>query len=167
MKQSAEQGFITLIQEHMGILHKVVRLYAVHEEDKKDLYQEILYQSWKSFDSFNGSAKFSTWLYRVSLNTALTQRRKETTKPLHSSLEVATQVAAPTAAYSDEAQLLLDAVRQLPEVDRLLVSLHLDGYENAALADITGLSKNNVAVKLHRIKQELSKKLTAYEHGPA
>lgn len=148
-----EQAFLSLVQAHSGIIHKVIRLYVDHEEDRKDLYQEILCQVWISMERFDQRSKFSTWLYKVGLNTVLTFKRKEK-KPMAT---VADDMAF--SEPSDEAERLLVAIKHLEEIDRLIITLHLEGYENDEVAEITGISKNYVAVKLHRIKGELMKKL--------
>ena len=76
MGEAIRSDFLHLLQKHSGILHKIIRLYADDPEDRRDLYQEMLYESWRAFPAFRGEAAFSTWLYRVALNTALTFRRK-------------------------------------------------------------------------------------------
>lgn len=149
--------YMTLIRENSGIIHKVIRLYIDNAEDQKDLYQEILLQAWHSFTRFDGRSKFSTWLYKVSLNTVLTFRRKNDRLPTDE-LEKAAYKVIP-GEKNDDTELLLMAIKEMGETDRAIISLHLDGYENEEIADITGLTKNHVAVKLHRIKQQLIKKL--------
>jgi len=148
-----EQAFLSLVQNHSGIIHKVIRLYVDHEEDRKDLYQEILCQVWISMERFDQRSKFSTWLYKVGLNTVLTFKRKE--KQAMATVAEEMVFTEP----SDEAERLLAAIKHLSEIDRLIITLHLEGYENEEIADITGISKNNVAVKLHRIKAVLLQKL--------
>nr|WP_255474239.1 RNA polymerase sigma factor [Pontibacter qinzhouensis] len=114
-----------------------MRLYVDHPEDRKDLYQEIIGQAWKSFGAYNGEAKFSTWLYRVSANTVLLYRRK----PVHKnhSLEELGHLEPNSSGEgpSEQSLLLLAAIKQLPETDRLLMSLHLDGYANEEIADVS------------------------------
>lgn len=150
---NTQQEFLTLIRQHQGIVYKLVNLYARNEEDKKDLYQEILLQAWKSYASFRGEAQFSTWLYRIALNTILTANRK--TQPIY----VAEVPEALEHPNGEERQRLQAAIRQLPETDRAIISLHLDGYDNKEIAAIVGISANNTGVKLHRIRQQLSKML--------
>lgn len=156
-QKDLQSTYMTLIKENSGIIHKVIRLYIDNSEDQKDLYQEVLLQAWHSFTRFDGRSKFSTWLYKVSLNTVLTFRRKNDRLPTDD-LEKAAYKAA-QGEKNDDTELLLMAIKEMGETDRAIVSLHLDGYENEEIADITGLTKNHVAVKLHRIKQQLVKKL--------
>lgn len=155
----SEKEFVALVNENRGIIYKVIRLYIYHEEDTRDLYQEIVFQAWKSYPRFDGRSKFSTWLYRVGLNTVLTFKRRPVVVVPHEDL--ASLNVAQTKTNTDESEALYAAIRQLPEIDRMIISLHLDGYENEEIAEITGLTKNNTAVKLHRIKDILIKKLKA------
>ncbi len=154
-----QRDFTALINQNRGIIYKVIRLYITNEEDERDLFQEILFQAWKSYPRFDGQSKFSTWLYRVGLNTVLTFKRRPVVVVPHEDL--ASLNLAHTKTNTDESEALYLAIRQLPEIDRMIITLHLDGYENEEIADITGLTKNNVAVKLHRIKEALTKKLKA------
>ncbi len=137
----------------------MIRLYINNEEDEKDLFQEILFQAWKSFPNFDGRSKFSTWLYRVSLNTVLTFKRRPIKVQAHENLELLNHPSE--KVEPDESDALYYAIRQLNEIDRMIITLHLDGYENEEIAEISGLTKNNTAVKLHRIKDGLIKTLKA------
>lgn len=153
-----EQEFINLLQQHSGIIHKVLYLYVDDTEDKADLKQEIQLQAWKAKDRFRGDSTFSTWLYRVALNTVLTFQRKRKVKP--TSLENI-EVRQDLQESSERSDLLLRAIKNLTVIDKTIITLHLDDYDNGEIADITGLTKNNVGVKLHRIKEQLKKTLNA------
>lgn len=155
---ASEKEFTQLIEQNRGIIFKVIRLYVNHEEDEQDLFQEILFQAWKSYPRFDGRSKFSTWLYRVALNTTLTFKRRP---QVVSTIEDMTSlnVSAAEKPFNDESESLYHAIRELNELDRAIITLHLDGYENEEIAEITGLTKNNVAVKLHRVKDGLIQKL--------
>ncbi len=164
MGEAKQLDFQLLLQQHAGILHKIIRLYVDDPEDRRDLRQEMLYEAWRAYPSFRGEAAFSTWLYRVALNTALTFRRKALRRPATTDLEAVRQLPAdPPESLSPQAELLYRTIRELPEADRAIITLHLDGYENEAIADIAGLTKNHVAVKLHRIKTALENRLTDRE----
>lgn len=158
MADLRQDDFTALVDQNRGIIYKVIRLYVNHDEDEKDLFQEILFQAWKSYPRFDGRSKFSTWLYRVSLNVVLTFRRREVKVKPHDDLE-SFQAIAPDSHPRDDAEALYAAIRQLHEIDRMIISLHLDGYDNEEIGEISGMSKNNVAVRLHRIRESLSKKL--------
>lgn len=145
--------FIKLIENHEGIIHKVIGLYIHEEEQKKDLFQEILLQSWKSYKNFKGNSKFSTWLYRVSLNTALNFYKKENK---HDKIKEKVHVeSVEKPKFDDRADSLYYLIKKLNEIDRMLITLHLEGYKNQEIAKIAGISKNNANVKVHRIKLKL------------
>lgn len=156
-----ERAFTELIDQNRGILYKVIRLYVRHEEDERDLFQEIILQAWRSYPNFKGNSKFSTWLYRVALNTVLTFKRRPQLVVPHEDLALL-KTSTGEKNPVEETEALYIAIRELNEIDRMIVTLHLDGYENEEIADIAGLTKNNTAVKLHRIKEVLIKKLKAY-----
>ena len=149
----SEKDFLLKIKEHQNIIYKLVHLYAVNEEDKKDLYQEILLQAWKSYPAFKGAAKFSTWLYRLSLSTIFTVRRKVERIEFTDTNKLENHLSSTT--NSDEKERLYKAIRALPETERAIISLQLDGYDNKEIAEIMGISSNLAGVKLHRGKQQL------------
>ncbi len=157
----SEAEFLEQVRTNQGIIYKLVGLYAADAEEKKDLYQEVLLQAWKSWSSFRGDAKFSTWLYRLCLNTILTQKRKNSLLEYKESLEPLTPAEQHTSIQKENVQSLQKAIRQLAETDRAIISMHLDGYENSEIAEVLGITTNNVAVKLHRCKQQLANLLTA------
>ncbi len=114
------------------------------------MYQEIVLQSWKTYPAFRGDAKFSTWLYRVSLNTIFTLNRKVNRVQYGGVPETG------IPGRSDESERLYKAIRTLPETERAVISLHLEGYDNREVGEIIGITPNLVAVKIHRIRQQLS-----------
>ncbi|MCU0382991.1 MAG: RNA polymerase sigma factor [Cyclobacteriaceae bacterium] len=156
MAKEPSQEFIAQLNQSKGILYKVIRLYINDPDDEDDLFQEIVYQAWKSYPRFEGKSKFSTWLYRIALNTVLTFKRK---LKLVTPIEDLTSMNVLDDAPKDETELLYLAIRSLNEIDRMIISLHLDGYDNEEIGSISGLSKNNVAVKLFRIREALTKKV--------
>ena len=158
-----KDDFILLIKDNEKIIHKVIGLYVYHNEDKKDLYQEILLQAWKSFALFNGSSKFSTWLYKVSLNTVFSFIRKERPEEA-SDYEDMHRVVTPEDK-KEEYGVLYDQVQQFNEVDRMLMMLHLDGYKNFEISEITGMNTNHVNVKIHRLKQTMVKQFNMATNG--
>ena len=149
-----EQEFLSQIKEHQNIIYKLVHIYATTEEDKKDLYQEIVLQAWKSYSAFRGEAKFSTWLYRLCLNTILTIRRKINRIEYTDTAKFESDYV--TTSASDELDRLYKAIRTLPETERAIISLNLDGYDNKEVGELLGITANLVGVKLHRIKQQLA-----------
>jgi len=154
-----EQRFLQLVREHQRIIHRLVGLYAVDRDERKDLEQETLLQAWRGWPSYRGEAKFSTWLYRICLNTILTQKRRPKLVHRYEGLEDLHQHADDPSWRSDESQRLQLAMRELPETDRALLSMHLEGFDHAEIADVIGITANNVGVKLHRIKDRLTELL--------
>ena len=173
MRTSAEHEalFKTWLQEHRGIVVKVARSFAPADADGADLQQELLLQLWLSLPTFAGQAKPSTWIYRVCLNTALTWRRGTARRERH--LEPGadyTRVASATGSPADCAgdRELLDqlyaAIRALPGSDRALVLLSLDGLAYREIAEITGLTENQVGVALTRARKRLAELMKGVTH---
>ena len=156
-----ETQFLAQVRENQGIIYKLVALYANDAEEKKDLYQEILLQAWKGIASFRGDARFSTWLYRICLNTIFTQKRKKHRIVYRDTLEDIAPVVHHHSVQADESARLQLAITRLSEVDRAIISMHLDGYDNGEIGEMMGISNNLVSVKLYRIKQQLAHLLTA------
>jgi len=154
-----EAIFLDQVQKNKGIILKLVGLYANSEVERNDLYQEILYQAWKGFASFRGDSKFSTWLYRISLNTILTAQRKSNRIEYRESIADTSLTDAGEEATRENARILRQAIRRLPETERAIITLHLDGYANPEIAEIMGITINNATVKLHRIKNLLINQL--------
>lgn len=163
MPNNLEDQYVALIQQHEGIVHKVISLHIDDAEDKKDLFQEILLQAWKSFGKFEGKSAFSTWLYRVALNTVFNFKKSEK-KKANIDLELAGEIAQP-AAKKEGHELLYHLIRQLDEVDRTLMTLHLDGHKNNEIAEILGMTGNHVSVKIHRLKTQIVEAFKKAENG--
>lgn len=154
----SEKEFLEQIRANQGIIYKVVSSYAADPEEKKDLYQEILLQCWKGWGNFRGEAKFSTWLYRICLNTIFTSIRKKRLVVYTDELPEDSELA-PSQLDKEDSLALQKAIRQLTDLDRAIILLHLDGYGNAEIAGMLGMSANTLSVKLFRIRQRLSKLL--------
>ena len=146
---------LKLLEDHGGIVHKLCFMYSNNNDEYKDLKQEISYQLIKSFKQFKGASKLSTWVYKVSLFTALSFIKR---KPVvHNQLEEIADMA--TVDYEfDEWQNVLQRIKKLPEMEKTLVFLYLEDKPYKEIAEIMGLTETNVGVKLNRIK----KKLKAY-----
>jgi len=140
---------MALIQKHEGIIHKVIGLYIDNEEDKRDLKQEILLQGWRGYQNFKAQSSFSTWLYRVALNTVLshTKKAKKEEGPI--------QAVEKDAIPAEDHELLYQLIKTLNDIDRMLITLHLDGYKHKEISEITGMTANHVTVKIHRLKAEI------------
>jgi RNA polymerase sigma factor (sigma-70 family) len=158
-----EQAFIQAITDNQNIVHKVCNLYMQNAQDKEDLFQEILLNAWKGVRNFKGDSKFSTWLYRVALNTAITffrkdQRQVETTE-LQEPLSRIDE-----NAYKEEEQMdaMHKAIASLSKIDKALVMLYLEDCDYQEIGNIMGISANNVAVKMSRIKSKLKETSKKY-----
>lgn len=154
-----QKEFLKNVTDNRGIIYKIINLYVDEEEDRKDLYQEIVYQAWKSFGNFKAESLFSTWLYKISLNVSITYLSKH-----HKRTKLKNEFPeAPPVVHkelSERAEVMYRAIRTLNETDRGIIMLHLEGYDNAEISEIAGISKSNTGVKLHRIKQQLIQILT-------
>ena len=154
-----EKSYLNKLEEHKGIIYKIINLYADNDDDRKDLYQEIVFQSWSAYPRFKGDAKFSTWLYKLSLNVALSFLSKQKKQTQLKDRGQFDHYFEPPE-LSERADWLYRCIKQLTEIDRSIIMLHLDGFDNTEIAEMTGLSRNNTNVKLHRIKLQLTTLLT-------
>lgn len=153
--------FTGIIQENHGLIYKVAKLYTNTREDGQDLYQEIVYQLWKSFESFRQESKISTWMYRIALNTAIAHLNKEKKKIRHSVIDetrVFTDDSGDTAA-SERVEKLYAHIKTLNTVEKGIVLLYLEGKSYEEIAGITGFTVTNVGTRLGRIKQKLSSQI--------
>lgn len=141
-----------------GIIHKVCGMYCDNEEDQKDLFQEILINLWKSYPSFRGDSKFSTWMYRVSLNVAIQRVRKSVKSEEYATLpDSFDEMTFPASEGlpEKEMQLLYAAIEQLNDVEKAIVMLYLEEKGNEEIAEIVGITQNYVRVKMTRIRKKL------------
>ena len=153
-----EKEFLQIITENQGIIHKVCSIYCDSEEDRQDLFQEILAQLWKSFPSFRNESKFTTWMYRVALNTAITSFKKEKRQPDKSGIPYENlQLAAEVydTSTEDQIRMLNKAIAQLTGIEKSIVLLFLEDKKYEEIAEITGITQNYVRVKMNRIKKKL------------
>lgn len=151
-----------MVSPNQGIIHKVCRIYRDTEEDREDLFQEIVFQLWKAFPSFKKEAKASTWMYKISLSTAVARYRKrhhvlQTHKvPIESASFISVE---PEEGISEQRDKLYRAIGTLTQAEKAIITLYLDDYNYAEMADIIGISENYIGVKLNRIKEKLKKLL--------
>lgn len=155
--QLSEQEFLILINKHKGILYKVSRMYFDKLEDQQDLFQEIIFQLWKSIDSFKGKSAFSSWMYRVALNTAIVFFKKE--KKKQDKYTIINNEPIAYNAYEDKKDQQLDhfykAVKHLSKIEKALILQFIEGFSGKEIAQNLGLSEVNVRVKINRIKAKL------------
>lgn len=157
-RQSRQERFLLLLEEHKKILYKVAGSYCRNPSDRQDLAQEIVVQLWRSFDRYDESFRFSTWMYRIALNVAISFYRSESriarsTVPAEGFiLEIADDR---TTEPDENLRLLRQLIEQLDELDRALIILYLDGNRYDTIAEVLGISETNVGTKIGRIKQKL------------
>ncbi len=164
MPLSKKDSFIKLIDEHKKIIYKIVNSYCPNHADRKDLEQEIMIQLWSAFDSYNTDYKYSTWMYRIALNVAISFYRKEKKWSLKSdyyneeSIFIYGENNLERELESDQnLKLLQQFINKLKELDKALMLLYLDRKKHEEIAEILGISKTNVATKIGRIKIKLKK----------
>ena len=156
-----EEKFVRIIKQHEGVIFKITTMYTDNRDDQKDLYQDVVYQLWKSFDSFRAESKISTWMYRIALNTALTRLKKS--KRMGNTISIDRVVMQQTDNYNPEFEeklkVLYTHIKQLNVIEKGLMLLLLEGKKYDEIAEITGLSPSNVGTKISRIKQKLTKQI--------
>jgi RNA polymerase sigma-70 factor (ECF subfamily) len=165
-----EEEFVRVIDQHRGILYKVCRMYGSTEPDRQDLFQDIIIQLWRSYPFFRGEARFSTWMYRIALNTAISDLRRQNRRITPVTLDpLPTQLNEYQYSTEDDERLALlyAAIGRLTEVERALTMLYLEDKSYLEMEEILGISQNNLRVKMNRIKDKLRKmtKEAAYGTG--
>lgn len=163
-----EAEFLTLLDEHQNIVHKICRMYTQKESDHKDLFQEISIQLWRSYNRFEGKSKFTTWMYRVGLNTAITLYRKNKKKlnalPLdegHTHLESESY----NPQMDERLNWLYEKIDTFSSIDRALILLFLENKRYDEIAKTLGISKVNARVKMNRLKNRLKEMLKEENNG--
>ena len=160
MNKELEHSFVELLEKHQNIIHKVCRLYTNSYDAHNDLFQEITIQLWKAYPKFRGDAKFSTWMYRVALNTAITLYRK-TKKRVSTQGFDDVQFKIKAEEYDDteeqQLKLLYQAVHQLNDIEKALVFLFLEDKSYKEISKTLGISEVNARVKMNRAKDKLKK----------
>ena len=156
MEGTLENKFLERINENIGIAHKVCNIYFQGAEERADVLQEMFYQLWKSYPGFRQQSKFSTWMYTVCLNTAITYFKKN---------QKVRQVKASQSSddlgddhsddYEEQLNLLHKLIERLSPVNKSIILLYMEGFKYDEISAITGLAKTNISVRLVRIKYEL------------
>ena len=163
-----QQEFQTLVDRHRRILYKICNSYCRNRDDREDLAQEIVVQLWRSFGTFDERARFSTWMYRISLNVAISFYRKETARTRHILSDDGQLLNAidETDYQSSEIQALHQFIAILDPMDKALVLLYLDGNSYLEMADVLGISETNVATKISRMKERMRQELSGSSQSP-
>lgn len=161
-----EEIFLSILESHKGIIYKVANTYCSDKSDRDDLIQEITLQIWKSIENYNNEYKWSTWIYRIALNTSISFYRKNRT---HQEKTVnLDQVIEISDAYEEPSDnnnfiLLRRFLQELKEIDKALMLLHLEGLSSQEIGDIMATTQTNVTTKISRIKKKLKLKFQQHK----
>ncbi|MEM7334219.1 MAG: RNA polymerase sigma factor [Chloroflexota bacterium] len=158
-EREQKEIFDSWLEQHKGILFKIIRAYAFTPHDQEDLFQEVCLKVWQSIPDFRGEAKPSTWIYRVALYAATVWVRGEKKRPPSDDLaDIDHTLIIQDQSSNEQLDWLYEQIGQLDPVDRSICLLMLDGYSYKEIAAILGISQSNVGVKIHRIKEHLVRK---------
>lgn len=158
MKEELQHRFVKKLTKNQNIVHKICRLYTNDPDSHNDLFQEITIQLWRAYPKFRGESKFSTWMYRVALNTAITLYRKsKRSVPTQDFEGVSFKIAAEEYDDTEEKQLKLmyKAIKELDDIDKALVFLYLEDKNYREISQTLGISEVNARVKMSRIRNKL------------
>lgn len=156
-----QERFQVLVDEHRKILYKICNSYCKDYDFRDDLAQEIIVQLWKSFPKFDASCRFSTWMYRIALNVAISFYRREDTRTRYviSSEEHLLQAVDQRQSEPEGVQKLYEFINELDPLNKALVLLYLDGSSYQEIAEVLGISETNAATKMNRLKNKLKQEL--------
>ncbi|MFQ5640060.1 MAG: RNA polymerase sigma factor [bacterium] len=168
-KQTEKDKFLSLILANKKIIYKICHSYCQNPEDRKDLVQEIIIQLWKSSGKYDAQYKLSTWIYRISLNVAISfyrseNRRKQDTSPLDDNLIDMIEDERIPDELESNIQLLYRFIDQLDELNKALMILYLDNHRYEEISEILGITETNVATKINRIKGKLKEEFANLEN---
>ena len=156
-----KEQFLDILEKNIGIIIKISRVYTKVEQDREDLINDITLELWKSFKSFKGNSKISTWIYRVALNISINyMRRKKIHHSLNDFRKEETDSWLVEHEYSSELEILYDCIDELNEFNKAIILLYLDGKSYDEISEITGISKSNVGTRISRIKEQLKNSVT-------
>lgn len=158
--ESSTEKFLDLIEENKKLIFKISHLYCDQIIDMNDLFQEIIENLWKSFPSFRGEAKVSTWIYRIAINTAVSWYRDYVKKSNHIIYTGIVPSLEENQGMNELYEQLYNAISHLGKIDKAIILLQLDGYSYDEISEIIGISKTNVATKINRIKLKLKNQLS-------
>jgi len=154
--------FLSVINANKGIIYKVANSYCKNSENRNDLVQEIIIQLWKSFENYNHQYEHSTWMYRISLNVAISfyrKAKKEIATPLTEHIIELASEDEP-GELEDNVRLLYQFIGEMDELNKALMLLYLDNKTHKEMAEVLGISETNVATKIGRIKEKLRNKFS-------
>ncbi|ROI00107.1 RNA polymerase sigma factor [Chryseobacterium daecheongense] len=155
---SSEQDFLEKIEKHKGIIFKISKMYMHEKDDRDDLFQEINYQVWKAYPSFRGESEFSTWLYRIALNTAIIFLKSEKKRSFIANEDFSNyKIVQEEYNLEKEEKLsaMYHAIHQLNPIDKAFIFYYLEDFSGKQIAEQMGISEGNVRVKMNRAKNKL------------
>ncbi|MFP4621434.1 MAG: RNA polymerase sigma factor [Bacteroidales bacterium] len=158
--EEQKEQFLKLIAEHQDLIRKVAAIYHKNKADQEDAFQEILVNVWQAYPTFRGESKFSTWLYRVALNTVISGFRKASNR-VHknqSDVHITDEMLGPSKDdLSEEIDCLYQAIQYLSDIEKAIIMLYMEEKTYDDIAEIMGMTSTNVGVKISRIKKKLKK----------
>jgi RNA polymerase sigma-70 factor (ECF subfamily) len=157
-EKQLKEEFLSLVNQNKGILYRISRTYGENEADREDLFQEILLNLWKGYPSFRNESKFSTWLYRIALNTCIGAYRKKSRGISSSSIQEKHNQIPDIPCnpdYDEECRLLYNAIRKLDKLEKAIIILYLEEKSYEEIGEIAGITANHAGVKITRIKARL------------
>lgn len=162
-----EQQFLSRIESHKGILYKVSKMYMDNYDDQQDLFQEIICQLWKAYDSFRNESQFSTWMYRVAVNTAIVFLKKDKKKVDKYVIASDNIKEEETDSHIKESQIehFYKAVQKLEKIDKAIIFYQLEGFSHKEIGENLGISEGNARVKLNRAKEKLKEIIKNQGYG--
>ncbi|MCY1662240.1 RNA polymerase sigma factor [Chryseobacterium sp. SL1] len=153
-----EKEFLEKIEKHKGVIFKISKMYMDNPDDQNDLYQEIIYQAWKSYSDFQKKSEFSTWLYRTALNTAIVFLRSEKKRSFIQNQSI-DNLRVQQESYNDaedrNMKMMYEAIHQLSPIDKALIFFYLEDFPGKEIARQLGITEVNARVKLNRAKTKL------------
>lgn len=162
-----ENEFLARIEQHKGILYKVSKMYMDNRDDQDDLFQEIVCQLWKAYDSFKGESQFSTWMYRVAINTSIVFLKKEKRKVDKYEIASTNIKEEEDDSQVKESQIehFYKAVQKLDKIDKAIIFYQLEGFSHREISENLGISEGNARVKLNRAKEKLKEIIKNQGYG--
>jgi RNA polymerase sigma-70 factor (ECF subfamily) len=151
--------FLQLVEDNKGILYKISSSYCRHAGDREDLIQEMIYQLWRSSEKYDNTQKFSTYMYRIALNVAISFYRRNSRSGVQVALDADLHIADELDELDERVELLQRWVRSLGELDKALMILYLEERPYREIAEILGVTETNVGTKIGRLKERLKKQL--------
>jgi RNA polymerase sigma-70 factor (ECF subfamily) len=165
-QNTSQTEFLRLVEQHRGIIVRICSIYARQPQEREDLFQEVIVQLWRAWPSFKGLSKFSTWLYRIALNTSISGLRKKQTDLVYMDhLQLPERAHEDDQLKQEQLSALYRAIRLLPEIDRAVVMLFLEDHSYEEMEEILGISQGALRVKMARAKEKLKRTIQTIEHG--